>query len=75
MNNTITEALADKMLRHCRGGYLGLAWEVFDAAGNPTPMKALHPGSWVVADNYYGYLFLRVTTDMSLIECTRVDET
>lgn len=66
---TISEALANKMLRGVSGGgYLGINWRIFDADGEPDLKSRLFPGAWIVTENYYGSVFLRVNEDLTLTE-------
>jgi hypothetical protein len=68
---TISKALVDKMFRHVRGGYLDMDWKVFDSDGNPDPKKRLFGGAWIVVEDAYTYVFLRVNEDMTLTEYTK----
>ena len=72
MNPTITEQLKDKMLAQVRGGYLGLEWKLFDWRGEPT--DRMWATGYVVAANYYGYVFLRINADNTLSECAVEDD-
>ena len=68
----ISEELHDRILSECRGGYLGLGWGVTDETGcSLAPNTTLRPGMFIGADNYYGYVVLRVNADMSLTECEK----
>ena len=55
-----------------KGGYLGIGWAVvsIDADGKTVVNHngKLKPGRIVVAENYYGYVFLGVSHDMTLFE-------
>lgn len=67
MSNTISEEHREKLLRNCRGTYIKTAWEVVDDDGNVTD-GVLRPGRWVVVENGYTILVLRVGQDMTLTE-------
>lgn len=69
----ISEELHDRILSECRGGgYIGLGWCVTDEKGRPfAPGAPLQPGMFIGAENYYGYVVLRVNDDMSLTECEK----
>ena len=74
MKTTISEELHDRILSECRGGYLGLGWGVADETGRPVaPNTPLRPCMFIGAENYYGYVVLRVNADMSLTECEKED--
>jgi hypothetical protein len=59
--------IKNKMLSQVRGGYLGLAWQLFNQQGEPT--DRMEPNGYIVAENYYGYVFLRINADNTLTEC------
>jgi hypothetical protein len=64
----ITEAMRDRLLRGINGGYLGMAWAVKKDNGKADEECRLSPGSWVVTENAYGYVFLEVQDDLTLVE-------
>ena len=68
----ISEELHDRILSECPGKYLGLGWGVTDETGcSLAPNTPLRPGMFIGADNYYGFVVLRVNADMSLTECEK----
>lgn len=68
----INEDLHDRILWGCPGGFLGLGWVVTDETGRAlAPNTPLRPGMFIGAENYYGYVVLRVNADMSLTECEK----
>lgn len=68
----VHETLYDRILAAAScGGYLGMGWAVTDAEGNATPGAPLSPGMFIAAENYYGYVVMRVNDDLTLTECER----
>ena len=69
----ISDELCDRIIAAAsRGGYLGMGWAVTDEKGRPfAPGAPLRPGMFIGAENYYGYVVLRVNDDMSLTECEK----
>ena len=75
MKVKISEELCDRIVSAAsHGRYLGMGWAVTDAEGQLLPPSTpLRPGMFIGAENYYGYVVLRVNDDMSLTECEKED--
>ena len=75
MKMKISDELCDRIISAASNrGFIGMGWAVTDEKGRPFASGApLEPGMFVAAENYYGYVVLRVNADMSLTECERED--
>lgn len=64
--NTISREKRDQLLRNVRGSYTHTEWAVVNDEGEIMPKSEIFGGAWVVIENAYDSVILRVERDCTL---------
>ncbi len=68
----LTEGTYNRILRGVSGSYTSTDWAIKDEKG--AFVENIKPGGYIVIENYYTQLILRVNEDMTLTECKKIYE-
>ena len=64
--NTLSRKKIEQLLRNVRGTYTHTEWAVVNDEGEVLPKSEIFGGAWIVMDNAYDYVILRVERDCTL---------